>query len=775
MALKYVIEFVNFREQLHRIEIDSPTYTGDPVELEPADQPLRMEWNGNQDDDPFRAHVINSTAQIQVFSENEQGVKWDIQELMSVNDASYKCRVYINSVLDWQGFILSDGIKEQDAGVAYPVTIKAIDGLELLDNVEFQLVDNYPAIIVNAQSSAPRCPMNMIRLALFAPANLDNRLPIRWSCSLRNSQFLTDDAFAGRTKINPDGKLTIYKKYSAFWYLKNICQSLGCWIVQRQGYWYIINYADMINLSGQLDFWEISSSTSSVQTAVKVPVNLSQDCNDFIGDNNSLWVKKPLGGVTVTYQNTTIEGDVLPNGNFDGTSLGQIVDWNFLPIAGDNPNMLLYESLFQRKGNAVQIANDGAASDEAQFSHYATIPLDTWKLFPSCTFGFTFMPQKGFQYNTSTEIINWSNNPLKISVSFQVSPSLTYYLNEFGFWQNEGRGLNLGTQFVRTDKTTYTSPFVYHSYNMYYEGTANVGDTLEVKIKSGIGSNTYNTYSFTVTSVEEGNLELALYGLMNALPNSIDGYNLTNKSVTMQSATLGYVRYAITNGFGDPVCSTYKSGNTQEFRYIYPFVEGLKINDVAAFPFSGKGGNSEILLPEIDNYNAEGTGRLMVRFFVKPGQQYVLDDVYFKVPQNNDVYTVNLSGSKNPKEEYTMEIGSSFSGHLLSSYGDGYTTRSLSMLWTGQKTLSQIYGESIMKWRNKPCRVFEGEIDQRVEWGYLGIRDVNYVPLSITYNAKDGISSITAIEARQDDGLILVVEHKSSSDPSLTATEAVRG
>jgi hypothetical protein len=756
MALKYFTEYRDFKENLRRIEIDSPTYTDEPIELIPTDQPLVIEHQGNNDDDPFKAHVVNSTAQIKVFNEN-----LDIGELMLVNDASYKTRVYVNGVLDWQGFIIADGIKEVDA-FRYAVTIKAIDGLELLDNVIFSWADNYPAIIVNGQTSAQRCPMNAIRLVLFASANLDNKLPIRWSVSLKNLEYPTDDALAGRTKLNNDGKLAIYSEKSAFWWIKNIVQSVGAWIIQRNGYWYIFSYADLINNNGTLDFWEIMTDTTVVQTATSVTVDLSQDGNDFVNENGSWWVKKPLGGANVTYQNTTNKGEVLPNGNFDLTSVGQVVDWQFNPIPLTNTSQLIYQSLYEREGNAVQLTSYADSAVDAEFTHDFTIPLDSKILFPSMEFGFTFMPQKGFPFNTSTGIINWDSNPLKLSVRYSAKGEF-WYLNEFGFWQYEGRGLDLGTQFVRREReTSGISPNLIYIFKMYFEGSPNVGDVLTIRIKTEVGGDEYNSYSFTVTSAEEGQLGLALDGLLASLPNSIDGWTVGNKSVVLENDNLGYVRFSYYVGLGNAEGETSKSTVTQEYRFIYPFVESLKLNDIAQIPFSGKGGNSQILIPEIDEFNTE-QGTLKITFYVKPGQQYVLDDVYFRVPENNDVYNVWLSSSKNAKEDYTMEISSSFSGHLLSSYMDRYNASRLSMFWTGNKTLTQIYGETIMNWRNKPCRIFEGDIDGRIEWGLLSIRGVNYVPLTITYNAKDDVSSVTAIEIRQEIGTYSVV-HKSSAD-----------
>src|SRR5690606_35446391 len=199
-------------------------------------------------------------------------------------------------------------------------------------------------------------------------------------------------------------------------------------------------------------------------------------------------------------------------------------------------------------------------------------------------------------------------------------------------------------------------------------------------------------------------------------------------------------------------------------------VPSMKIGDIARISFTGKGGNTEILMPDPGNLEVPISNNInssiKVFFYLKEGQRYVIDNVYFCVPQNNDVYLIELPSSKNSKSEYTMEISSSFSGHLLSSYMGNYSTANQSMLWTGNKTLTQIYGETIMNWYNKPCRVFEGDVDVVRDWGLWSIRGVNYVPLSVRFDARDEISSVTAIEIRQD-AQPYNVRHVSSDDKIL--------
>src|SRR5690606_36344070 len=285
------------------------------------------------------------------------------------------------------------------------------------------------------------------------------------------------------------------------------------------------------------------------------------------------------------------------------------------------------------------------------FTYSGTIPLDSKLLFKHFNFGFTFMPsQYGFPVD-SNETIIWNSNPLRISVSF-TARNRTWYLNEFGFWQFEGRGLNLGVEFVRVD-----SQFIGNNaetYHVVFQGSPNIGDVLCVSIRNN-PNGAYNEYSYTVTANEENNLNLALDRLLENIPSTINGRTIINRAVVMDGTNTGSIRFTDLINFRYPTGRTYKSGATQEYRYLYMTIDGLKINDVANIAFSGKGGNSETLLPEIDNIQPGEEGKLNIEFTVRNGQQYVLDDVYFRVPQNNDVYLIELPGSKNSKSEYTME------------------------------------------------------------------------------------------------------------------------
>ena len=771
MALKYTLHVSSQKLQDWLVEIDVPDYTGEPIELVGDRNPILIEWNSGTTDNPFSSHVIPQSATFRVYSDG-----LDIQELQLIDDASVKCRVYLNSELKHQGFIVSDGIQEPDNGVSALVTIRSIDGLELLDAIPFVWGDNYGLITVDGQQGAQRCPMNALRLAIYRFDMLDNVLPIRWATSLQSNQYPTDDMLAGRNKINYDGKLTTSGKRSAFWYIENICKTAQCWFYQRDGYWYIENRGDTIRNGGVMNGYEITTSTSAqVATPISVDLNTTDLSLEFINQDAYWMTKKPLGGVNVIYNNAMTPANVLPNGSMDNWSSGYLMDWGWRS-SFEGSAIDQWESLQNREGSAVRISNNPPTSSTASFALNFQIPVDTKFLFKRFLFGFTFMPLNGFTHDAGTGEIDWSNNPLRVSISFKWQGKF-WYLNEFGYWQYQGRGLDLGVLFVRMIVTYSDFPSPTYTFQALFEGNPNVGDVLVISIRNSPGGE-YVDYSYTVTINEENWLEEALNKLLQQIPNSIDGYSITNKAVVMSNATSGYVRFTYAIYLGEATGRTYKGGSTQEYRYIYPYVDNMKMGDVATVAFQGKGGNSEILIPQIEELqekigtflpNYQVNGMLDVRFHLRPFLSYVLDDVYMSFPKNNDLYELRVSGSKSPIDEYEVGISSSFTGVMWSNYMDDYGKSNRSMFWgygeggEFDKTLTQLYGEFILDWRNKPRRIFDGSIDGVVQCGdFLTIKGVKYVVLNVTVEG-DGISKVLAFEASLSPSGYSVT-HKGSED-----------
>ena len=161
MAVKYRLDVNSLRNQQWLVEIDFPSYTGEPIETIGVENPIQIEYSSGANDDPFASHIIQQSATFQVYSNVV-----NVEELQTLPDGDVRCRVYYNGQLKHSGFIISDGIQEADSGVSTPITIKSIDGLSFLDDIRY-FINNYGAITINGQASSLRCPVNFIRAALY--------------------------------------------------------------------------------------------------------------------------------------------------------------------------------------------------------------------------------------------------------------------------------------------------------------------------------------------------------------------------------------------------------------------------------------------------------------------------------------------------------------------------------------------------------------------------------------------------------------------------------
>lgn len=745
MALNYIVNFGDRTGTLYRIEIDNPNYTGDPIELIPSENPLILSWEGNSDDDIFKTHVIPSSISIGVVSTG-----LDFDTLFYINDTSFKTRVYRAGELYWSGYLISDGVQEIDSGVPFDVTLTAVDGLAFLDNTPL-VWNNYTngRINIGGVLNAQRAPINAFRVALYESANLNNPLPIRWNSSLKNDSKSSSDMIAGLTVINPRGELSQTEKTN-YWWLENLCKSAQSWLYQRNGRWYINRYFDTYG-------YEITTNTTSEQTPSNVLVNdlTELQASDTLNESWYWFGKKPLGSVEVLYQSTRdANNNIVPNGDFSITSLGSILYWEFTENPSGGAFYDIYEtSITESGGNSVDLiypTDSSTPTNRAVFSFNNYTSVDADKLFRDFLLSFTVMPLNGFVRNTSTNIINWDNKPLKIKVEF-LTGGKSFYLNEFGFWQR----VPLTGNFLEMSASNLNSK----SIKFTFTGVPMAGNVINFQFKyNNLGIDTYPTGQYIVTENDEnlgishmvsniGNI------VISQLPHSSSwSYTYNSNSITFSNVFSG-----TTTNNGSFVNNNSSGIDRDGFMSIS--AQGTAIGDVINFQFQGKGtNNSNILFPR-------GKGRVKVSFMLKEGQRYVLDNVRMTVGTANDVYTVSLPSSPNSKESYQIGISSGYSGFMYSSYGSSYSDVHLNEYWNGGKTLTQLYGEAIMSVRNRPCRVFSGTIDRLMEWGLFSLMGHVYAPLSMRVNIKDKTTEVVGVEFAPSTPMGgYAVTHKSSGD-----------
>lgn len=701
--LKYTVEFKDFNNANWRIEIHSSNHTGDAIQLTPSQNPLTIEKEGNTDDNPFYQHIIHTTAIIGVVSTG-----LDMEELLYINDASLECYIYYNTQLYFRGYIISDGIQEIDSGIPYDVTIKAIDGLEVLDNIFFSWADNYGTI----NGSKRRIPLNAIRLALYSGSNLGIELPVIWQSPYKRDND-SSDMLAGNTELNAYGDLSIVldNDKTLKWWVDNILKSSVTWLFQQWGRWFIINYPTLVKEDGMLTVNEVVGTSDT--TAPEFQVNLLFDANDFVNENAFWFGKKPFGTVINRYNAVTDDNNVVPNGGFEITD-------RYWTVTDQSTAYLTYEeSINGRDGQSLQVDNTQSLFNPNPIDTYVTfgsIPLDTETLFKNATLGLKWLPMEGYAVDVD-DFIDFTKFPINIRISYEFD-NKTYFLNEFGYWSDKNIEPN-----QRVERYDYNPAQQWFNIQFRQNIDFEYGDVVKIQFIRNANWESYRIKFNESMSVTDGIAYIRTFINNTSSPNA---WTLTIHSV-------------------DPAPAFNRASVEKEDDY-YKTIEieelggKIKHGDVLDIQFNSSGKASSVKLPQ-------GMGRLSFEIFSKANTKMRLDDVYFKVDDVNEQVEVSIYGTKNAKDEYEMEISSGFSGHQVSSFMERYDKANESAFWEGGKTMTEVYATEVLNMRNKPLRVFSGSIDGVIDWGLLEIKGKKYLPLSIKLNCKDSISDIVAVEA----------------------------
>lgn len=732
MAIKYRLEYKDVKQNSWKVDIDFPDYTGDVVQLVgDGNNPLTIEWGSNSSDDPHAQHVIASNAKLRVYS---QGI--DLNELMLIDTDEYRVKIYLNSALFWSGYLLSDGVQKNRETVTYPITLTATDGLDRLDGVNFTWSNSYREVTVNGLQGEIRTPLNAMRDIFGRTILLNNPLPIRWMNSNKSDEYPLSDGLAGQEEIDEYGDLTRVEK-SCYWWLDNLLKSQYCWLRQINGYWYIVNQKDLIANDGIFNGWEISSATGQL-TAVSVTEDLNRVIDTTIHNDGYTILKKAVSTVDVEYVNTTNKNNVVPNPSFDLSSIGVPLFWGMK--SGDATKLSLEDALnINNEGKSAQVDNSDVG-DTDDWLTFASIPLDTNVLFKNATLGFTWVGISGYTLTEDTGAIRTDIPQIGVSVKYTI-PSGTWYLNEYGYWWN--------SETAQSNAKITSTSFISNAFSISFDINKPFypGDRVLISVTRGGILQQYN-YTFNeLRTVTQGLDDLSAY-----IPNSGSVSSYTLFIYDSQDSLSNNAVMAVSDFYSQNIFIDLQ--NT------------AKLNDVVEIQFQSKGASSQIKMPDCgDLVNAvnNNLGNLSVEILSKAGTVMRVDDVYFKVEDNNDYYTISKSG-KGSKKEYQLEISSSFSGHLHSSYMKSYSTADESMLWNGGKTLSEWYGINALDRMATPTQIFQGTAVGLYNGHELfEIDGIKYTSLGCTLDCHSRKTKLYLFEAKNFGGSYTVV-HKSSED-----------
>ena len=238
MAEKYRIEISDIKAIEWRISIGESSFSGSYTSLKATGNPLRFSYDNNSDDvfDPIRP----SFATFEVYSETN----FVLQDLYSVDDKHFTVDIYQNDTLYWKGFIQTQNYREVYEPVEYAVSIKATDGLSLLQNVLY--ADDIVYSLGEETITYFNGRQKESKILLDILAEIDHT-------SFYEFVNLYEDDMLATSADSPFDQIEIDTDVFRDWYCSEVLAELlkkyNAFIRQRNGVFYIVRPTELIDTS----------------------------------------------------------------------------------------------------------------------------------------------------------------------------------------------------------------------------------------------------------------------------------------------------------------------------------------------------------------------------------------------------------------------------------------------------------------------------------------------------------------------------------------------
>lgn len=433
--VKYRVDYRDNFDNPCRIDVLQPGYEGPIIPLRGVGKSACI-ITRDCGDDPYET-IVNSKAEISVYQ--EENLPIDILELQNGQDREFKVNFYISGNIEFTGFIIPDGIQQYFKAAPFELNFTATDGLKLLSDIPYS----------HTELTGGRSIINYFRQILFA--NLGLPLPIRWANTLKNEAFLLeDDLFSGsvRWAANDEGFKDSQGKFkSGLYILEGMLKSMQCRIVQSGGRWVIWRINDVV--TGQFNAKETPATLSGLSVvdvgALDVNKSIWLDGDYRLIMNDTIITSLPgLKSVKTTYQQDQRD-NILPNGNMDILGVGVGTP----PVWWTATNVTSFQSapsLSDAKGYSARIFNSTGGAGEFGLTDIY-LPIDSDVLYDHFNFGFKFSIVSGYTLDGDGNI-DWALTPFKFQISY-LSGSVTYFLNEFGFWVTTATSIQITVDNLR--------------------------------------------------------------------------------------------------------------------------------------------------------------------------------------------------------------------------------------------------------------------------------------------------------------------------------------
>ncbi len=508
-GVKYRLEFSDHKENKRKVEILKDSYTGSVLPMIGTDNPVEIDW---QNKDDIYANIIGSTCTLNLLATDS--VSYENFLINGENEWKIRISHWNGSSYDvfWEGFVVIDGYKEAIASTPYEISLKAFDGLGLLDGFDAPYsdttaVDNYDTLFYYLKEI----------LAITG-----NSFDIYISNRIREASGSTNDTLFHDIDINEFGVMNENLTYkNAYELLELILKATNSRIFQSYGRWYIISNSNLIdsnvtsttNIRGDqttrlttygtenIEYKIFNSagtyqSTATPDVLLQTPTNMLPLYNDLIVEH--LRPFKTVIVETEIYENIVLNRN--PHFLYDSNDYGTTVtgSGNYAAIVSDasyDVKALSAGKYFHT--NDLEVTTSGSwtgnlSLDRANQTVNQNVPIEVgFSYYIVSTFPATYelglrvyldpddtLPHRYYNFTENTWDLDASPTDDNVKIfstsalnnwgQFKVTLNPFRYVNSSGAVIDSTETPKIGATITRLDKTAGTGTYTKHYIDNFY-------------------------------------------------------------------------------------------------------------------------------------------------------------------------------------------------------------------------------------------------------------------------------------------------------------------
>ena len=324
---KYQATFATKSGKIAYLYLAEDGYSGSVIQYQGIHIDLQYIPNSDDPFEPIFASQLNIVLDVTDNISN-------MPNFVTLNDRKYNAKLYIDSDLEWEGWVLSDSVQLGYSTGRRQLSFNAVDGLGILRDI---LLPIDPTVNSN-QINSLLYYLNLCLNQIAFPDNPNLKIVCSYYASGMNdrathsySEPFSQTYLANRTFLNN----FIYTDCLSV--ISNIVKSFGCRIFQAGGKWWIVAINEFANINAyytEYDYTGAVVSSGTINTLTQIQGYTGNTSNLYFIDNTQIKLLRKGYNKIQQSIGIPVADNYAPNGNFRPYSGNQVYNWDAYASSG---------------------------------------------------------------------------------------------------------------------------------------------------------------------------------------------------------------------------------------------------------------------------------------------------------------------------------------------------------------------------------------------------------------------------------------------------------